>query len=364
MRTRNPICLVASVMMLVAISLFQGAIISATRALTGSTIPFTEHIIVDNFDGARSVYVTGLDGDGDLDATTPAAPLALDPSFPISTLTDSFCPQTGLWTGTTNQGYSISFAVVGCQVLDGQIKFRLYCPYCQLTFTSSFDPVSISDNRFDTGVDSFPRVYGDFTSDTETNGNWYASFTDPHCGYCEGGGTWTASYSSPLILIYLPLVAKNHLPAATPTVTPTPTPTSTPPTPTHTPTNTPTPTATPTLTTTPPPCPGTGPWSGATNQGRPISFTISSTPSCQAQDGDIEIRVWCDGGCWVTVKPAHFGPAPIAHNHFEDDTFWVDVSGDFSSDVTANGTWVSSFTDPFGCGSCSGSGTWTASHSP
>jgi hypothetical protein len=100
-------------------------------------------------------------------------------------------------------------------------------------------------------------------------------------------------------------------------------------------------------------------WSGTTGSERPVSFKISA-PACQVEDGDIQIRVWCNGGCWVTIDPASFGPAPIANNRFEDSAFFVDVTGDFTSATEANGTWESSFTDPFGCGQCGGSGTWTA----
>ena len=107
-------------------------------------------------------------------------------------------------------------------------------------------------------------------------------------------------------------------------------------------------------------CPQRGLWTGTTNQGRSISFNVSNTPNCQVMNGQSQIRIWCDGGCWMTVNQG-FGPTPISSGHFDTGPAGITtVIGDFTSSTTANGTWIAAFIDPFGCGYCSGSGTWTA----
>jgi uncharacterized repeat protein (TIGR01451 family) len=47
--------------------------VSATGALVGGTIPFSEHGIAESFDGADSVYATDVDGDGDMDILSAAS---------------------------------------------------------------------------------------------------------------------------------------------------------------------------------------------------------------------------------------------------------------------------------------------------
>jgi len=126
-------------------------------------------------------------------------------------------------------------------------------------------------------------------------------------------------------LIYLPLSMKNYLP---PTSTPTPTPS---------------------------PCPQIGAWSGTTNQGYPLSFTVSNTPSCQVRSLTITVRVWCSSGLPRTITVS-WNTLPISDNHFSTGSGFEEVVGDFISSSTATGTWK------YFDFSCSGSGTWTASH--
>jgi hypothetical protein len=67
MKTRNLFYRVATMMALLAVLLPQGADIPAGSAQAQDPITFTEHTIASNFDGARSVYATDVDGDGDMD---------------------------------------------------------------------------------------------------------------------------------------------------------------------------------------------------------------------------------------------------------------------------------------------------------
>jgi hypothetical protein len=108
------------------------------------------------------------------------------------------CPQTGSWSGTTNQGYSISFTVAdtpSCQAESLTIAYRCTCTNGSVTTWKTFDTsTSISNNHFDTGG-SNPRVIGNFTSQTAVSGTWSSSFDDPDMGSCSGSGNWTANYS-------------------------------------------------------------------------------------------------------------------------------------------------------------------------
>jgi len=109
------------------------------------------------------------------------------------------CPQTGAWSGTTNQGRSISFDVADtpeCQVEDLTISFQCTCTYGWYTSYGSrfIYPKPITDNHFE-AYGSRVDVIGDFTSSTTAGGTWNSSFYDANLGWCSGSGTWTADYS-------------------------------------------------------------------------------------------------------------------------------------------------------------------------
>lgn len=161
--------------------------------------------------------------------------------------------------------------------------------------------------------------------------------------------------------IYLPLV--NNGPAATftptSTATATATPTSTPTataTDTPTPTNTPTPTFTPTAT--PRNCPLSGVWAG--DRGRRIVFFIPETGSCQINTLTLRTMLACNSGS-VSQRITFLSPAAIVNKHFSYDGS-ATVIGDFITDDAANGTWSSTYRDPFSGVTCSGSGSWQANH--
>ena len=106
------------------------------------------------------------------------------------------CPNTGSWSGTTNQAYSVSFGIStasGCHATSLNIRYRVSCAFGSLTKSTTFlSPISISNNHFDTGgID--PRVVGNFSSPSAASGTWNSSFYDAILGWCTGSGTWTAS---------------------------------------------------------------------------------------------------------------------------------------------------------------------------
>ena len=179
--------------------------------------------------------------------------------------------------------------------------------------------------------------------------------------------------------VYLPLVMRSYLPGPTPTPTATPTPGSETPKPTNTPTPTatPSPTATPRPTNTPtvtdtlsptntptatktvePGLPMPGDWSGTTNQGYPVNFTVDTSRTFLSQFY-IKYELICQYGS-VTKSGTISGHFTITNSQFTISTFEDAIfNGTFTSTTSANGTWSQSYDDPY-VGHCSGSGTWTA----
>jgi hypothetical protein len=109
------------------------------------------------------------------------------------------CPQAGSWSGTTNQGYPISFDVAHsprCEVQNLTIKYRVTCSWGSYftARTEFYSDYAIKNDEFDTGG-STPRVQGDFTSTTSANGTWSYNGMNPYNPgeYCSSHGTWTAS---------------------------------------------------------------------------------------------------------------------------------------------------------------------------
>jgi len=112
-----------------------------------------------------------------------------------------FSPATydGEWSGTTNQGYDVSFTVSDNSVTNFKIKCRISGSYCSVTIEqeiSGTPPWPISGNSF-TITKETSWTYGDeytyegtFNSDTSASGTWYLTHN-----YCDGSasGTWHAS---------------------------------------------------------------------------------------------------------------------------------------------------------------------------
>jgi hypothetical protein len=118
-----------------------------------------------------------------------------------------------------------------------------------------------------------------------------------------------------------------------------------------------------TVTVPPPPCPQAGNWLGSTNYHYPISFTVESSPQCRMPADPLTITIL--DSCGYTTLTYFHAEIPITDGHFDADTGWVRVTGDFTSPTTASGTF--SMDRPYpGIPSirCTKSGTWTASPYP
>ncbi|MCB0063525.1 MAG: VCBS repeat-containing protein [Caldilineaceae bacterium] len=163
--------------------------------------------------------------------------------------------------------------------------------------------------------------------------------------------------------IFLPLINGGGPTATfTPTATATATDTATA-TPTPTSTNTPTPTNTPTSTFTPTPtprnCPLPGVWAG--ERGRKIVFSISEIGACQVETLTLRTTLACSNGGSVSQRITFLSPKAIFNNHFSYEGS-ATVSGDFAANGLVSGSWSSSYRDPISGNTCSGSGSWQASH--
>jgi hypothetical protein len=106
---------------------------------------------------------------------------------------------------------------------------------------------------------------------------------------------------------------------------------------------------------TPIPGPDEGDWSGTTDQGLSIDFTVDEDV---VYDLTIKYMAVCPSG--FIVKTKTFGEFVTISN----DTFEFDADGDptvegeFTSNSHASGTWSSSF--QVGWETCQGSGSWSA----
>ena len=94
------------------------------------------------------------------------------------------CPQSGNWSGTTNQDSAISFIVThtpGCQ-----LSYLEITVFCGTTHTSSWTGTwEITDSSF--RVPGTLEATGVFASRTSASGRW--SYWDLGC---RNSGTWTA----------------------------------------------------------------------------------------------------------------------------------------------------------------------------
>ena len=107
------------------------------------------------------------------------------------------CPQTGSWSGTTNQGRNISFDVENspqCQIAANSLSIRIIDSCYNDTTTYFASSFPITNNHFDTGGGSI-QVDGDFTSLTTASGTYsldmFNPFPPPY--NCYATGTWTAT---------------------------------------------------------------------------------------------------------------------------------------------------------------------------
>jgi hypothetical protein len=100
-----------------------------------------------------------------------------------------------------------------------------------------------------------------------------------------------------------------------------------------------------------------GNWSGSTNLGYPVSFTVS--PSGTQWDAFKLTTSYVNGSCSVKLTTTVSGLGTITNNHFSYTGVTFSFSGDFTSTTTATGTYA--YTNrSSSCGTFSQTGTWSA----
>ena len=109
----------------------------------------------------------------------------------------------------------------------------------------------------------------------------------------------------------------------------------------------------------PPDCPQTSSWTGVTNQGRNISFTVENSPQCQIGANSLIISI--RDSCYNNTTTYFASSFPITNNHFDTGGGNVQVEGDFTSLTTASGTFSLDMFNPFPPPyNCYATGSWTA----
>jgi hypothetical protein len=128
----------------------------------------------------------------------------------------------------------------------------------------------------------------------------------------------------------------------------------------------------------PPPCPQPGTWRGTTDQGRPISFSLADTPTCQIDSLTISAHLeYCPLSNNTMDITATYQDIEVLAREFEihkeyytgpcDMTCSENVTGKFSSQTAASGRYsyfLCNESVPLPGRFCYGSGSWTASYVP
>jgi hypothetical protein len=104
-------------------------------------------------------------------------------------------------------------------------------------------------------------------------------------------------------------------------------------------------------------CPQTGEWFGETNQGHPISLSVSDIPSCWISSLTIKMWLFCSGFPGFRPTTVTIKGITISNNQFSFSGSLPGVYGTFTSPGSVSGTW--NYNDM----TCHNSGTWTASTS-
>jgi hypothetical protein len=107
-------------------------------------------------------------------------------------------------------------------------------------------------------------------------------------------------------------------------------------------------------------CPRVGQWSGSTDQGLRISFTVAAAP-CRVETLRATHRLTCTRGLSTTertITATWNYSTTISGGRFAYGDYPREVQGSFSH-TCASGTWIL-WVSNVRIGSCTGSGTWTA----
>jgi hypothetical protein len=111
----------------------------------------------------------------------------------------------------------------------------------------------------------------------------------------------------------------------------------------------------------PPACPQAGDWSGTTNQGGHIYFTVANSPQCQVTTLSISAHNCFPGNDYFVTVTWPGWEFPVIDNSFSTGPGTAQVTGNFSSLTTAEGDFSVKFMrpDPYQW-ECFSTGTWTA----
>jgi hypothetical protein len=111
-------------------------------------------------------------------------------------VTVDITPQDGDWTGTNDQGRSLSFPVSSNGTLISQFTIQVgFGGACGVSYQECyFYDIPITDNAF-TATSSQNRITGTFTGDTTASGTYKIVLVVYYPDYCTATrtGTWTAS---------------------------------------------------------------------------------------------------------------------------------------------------------------------------
>ncbi|MGC9333140.1 MAG: hypothetical protein ACP5JJ_03265, partial [Anaerolineae bacterium] len=114
-----------------------------------------------------------------------------------------------------------------------------------------------------------------------------------------------------------------------------------------------------------PPCPQAGSWSGRTDQGYMIGFTVANTPRCEVTYLEITVYLRCLLGGGMLYTRYYRDPEPIVASEFQYGSGNERVSGIFISETQAEGSAYFQIPDPRNpAWFCYGLTDWTASHNP
>jgi hypothetical protein len=111
----------------------------------------------------------------------------------------------------------------------------------------------------------------------------------------------------------------------------------------------------------PPACPQAGEWSGTTSQGVSIGFTVENSPQCQVTSLGLYAQNCFPGEDYFISVSWPGGEFPVINGSFTTGPGSDQVTGNFSSVTTAEGTFSVKFTKfDLYLRECYSTGTWTA----
>ena len=281
---------------------------------------------------------------------TPSAavylPVAANNPPQATTTPDGWQPSAGGWAGANEQGRPLTFTVAATQ--NQVLSLRLNVEHegsCggSIEVAHDFTPFPITGKTFSAKAGD-SQVQGTFTSPTAATGVYTSVvqiFTPVRCTATHAG-TWTASFGGSQST---PTPTTTSQATSEPTGTATATATSS-----GTPTQTPSATAAPPL---------DGTWFGVTDQGHPVTMTVSALGTT-IPSFTLEVHFNDVCGAIVDITQTFFDGAVVG-DEFQLVSGDDEVRGQFTSPTAAQGTFKSTarLFFPISC-KVTYAGTWTA----